>query len=415
MILIFRHYESTGSAPLSESILRFAKAYIRSQLTHQSFSSMKTALYAFRGLDTAMELLGIKSVCDCDSSAFDKALEPLAPSSANVIGPQLGLIARFMEENGLCRYPVGMWKYHRRGKSTFGRVGREFDERRRKGLPDPTALDALAQAYRLAAAPKDVVITSLAAIMCAAPERINEVLVLPSNCEVEPTSSNGKTYLGLRWAGSKGFNDHVKLMLPGMADVVREALAKIRNETAEARRMAFWYESNPNTLYLPKSLEHLRRSEFITADDLGKLLGLSHESANKSNIGRWVKAAGIPVTPIVLKPGSPATHLVKFADFERHMIGLLPRGFPIYDVQTGLRYSDALLTIPYRLFTVRDPSKGCLCMFEKLKYHHFGNSLGQNGVAGSATVFQRVGIDPDRKFKITSHQFRHWLNTLAQG
>ena len=54
-------------------------------------------------------------------------------------------------------------------------------------------------------------------------------------------------------------------------------------------------------------------------------------------------------------------------------------------------------------------------MLEPLKYHHVGNALGQNAKAGSVTLFQRVGLDPERTLSIKSHQFRHWLNTLDQG
>lgn len=44
-------------------------------------------------------------------------------------------------------------------------------------MPTPEALDALAQACLLATDPQDVLTTSVAAILCSAPERINEVLL----------------------------------------------------------------------------------------------------------------------------------------------------------------------------------------------------------------------------------------------
>ena len=43
-------------------------------------------------------------------------------------------------------------------------------------------------------------------------------------------------------------------------------------------------------------------------------------------------------------------------------------------------------------------------MFEVVKYHHIGCALGQNKRAGSTTVFQRVGIDPEGKLEMRSHQ-----------
>jgi hypothetical protein len=115
---------------------------------------------------------------------------------------------------------------------------------------------------------------------------------------------------------------------------------------------------------------------------------------------------------VVRVAGHIPAMVVRFTDFERHIISLLPPQFPYADARTGLKYSDALLVIPAKLFR---NGVGSMCMLEPLKYHHIGNALGQNAKAGSVTVFQRVGLDPDRMLSIRSHQFRHWLNTLAQG
>jgi hypothetical protein len=80
-----------------------------------------------------------------------------------------------------------------------------------------------------------------------------------------------------------------------------------------------------------------------------------------------------------------------------------------------MSYARALLVIPEGLFGNRNDTKGSHCMFETVKYHHIGCSLGQNKRSGSTTIFERVGIDPEGKLAMRSHQFRHWLNTLAQS
>lgn len=251
--------------------------------------------------------------------------------------------------------------------------------------------------------------TSVAAILCSAPERINEVLALAADCEVEQVGEDGRDYLGLRWTGSKGYADHVKLILPGMAGVVREALHNIRAITERARQIARWYEKHPTSLYLPEAYEHLRTNEFVEFEEVAELAGISAKARGTARL--WVNSAGIPDTMIRRKSGHLAK-VVRFSDLERHIISLLPIEFPVMDGQTGLRYADALMVIPRGLFKT---GKGSLCMIEPLRYHHVGNGLGQNRAAGSTTVFQRVGIDRDRRLRINSHQFRHWLNTLAQG
>lgn len=395
------------------SLRAFAKAYARSETAHLSSSVVLRTVKAFEALGAAMEKMGINSLADCDAACFDTAVSELvaegtaATTDAN--GPRLGQIARFLDRNMLCIHPIGRWKYIKQRRSQSGRVGEAFEARQRRSLPDPEAIDALAQAFRLASDPRDVLVTSVAAILCSAPERINEVLNLSANCEVTQTGEDGREYLGLRWAGSKGYADHVKLILPGMADVVREALRKIRVGTDQARRIARWYEEHPTRLYLPEDQEHLRDREFVEFEEIGTLVGLAGTA--RSTVRGWVKAAGIPAT-LILRQSGHLAYVVRFADLEKHIVDLLPSGFPVADSRTGLNYADALTVIPHGLFRNGSAS---LCMIEPLRYHHISYALGQNGSAGSVTVFQRVGLDPDRRLCLRSHQFRHWLNTLAQG
>lgn len=391
----------------------FAKAYVRSQTAHLSSTVVVRAVKAFEAIGTAMEKAGIDSLADCDRACFDAAVSELiangAVATTDAVGPRLGQIARFLDRNLMCVHPIARWRYPKQRASTNGRVGDAFEARKRRSLPDPEAIDALAQAFQLASDPRDVLTTSVAAILCSAPERINEVLALPVNCEVDQTGDDGRGYLGLRWAGSKGYADHVKLILPAMADVVREALRKIHAITDQARSVARWYENNPTRLYLPEGHEHLRGKEFVELEEIAPLLGLAKPT--RPVIRYWVKTAGLQVTKVRRQSGQFA-QVIRFADLEKHLIGLLPTGFPIADSKTGLKYADALTAIPYGLFRNGEPS---LCMIEPLRYHHIAYALGQNNEAGSVTVFQRVGLDPERRLSIRSHQFRHWLNTLAQG
>lgn len=412
--LYFAEVTGAGGRTLSPGVQLFAKAYVRSEVAHLSFTAMDRAVRALHALGAAMDKQGLGSVAECGRITFDAAVAELVGSSGDAtvdaVGPRLGKIARFLGDKLLCVHSTGIWRYQKRLPSTQGRVGEAFEARRRKLMPAPTALDALAHAFHLASDPRDVLITSVAAILCSAPERFNEVLALPVNCEVESVGEDGKTYLGLRWSGSKGYAGHVKLILPGMADVVREALRRIRAITDFPRAVARWYTANPTRLYLPPEYEHLRTREFINFEDIAGLLGTRGDKRGSAR--HLVLKAGIPVSKVVRVAGHIPASVVRFTDFERYMVGQLPPQFPFADIRTGLKYADALLVVPDGFFR---RGAGSACMLEPLKYHHICNGLGQNAVAGSTTVFQRVGLDPDRLLSIKSHQFRHWLNTLAQG
>ncbi|NEX60092.1 integrase [Noviherbaspirillum galbum] len=408
-----------GGAPFCDQVKGFAKAYIRSNLGNRASASFTFAITAFRALNEAIQQLDVQSLVDCDASVFNKAAEFIRAKTDvgdnESAGYMLAKIARYLDEKGMVYAPLHNWHYPRIRKATGGRVGPEFEQRRQQKMPDPAALDGLAQAFHLAAEPRDVLITSVAAILCSAPERINEVMVLPENCEVEQDGKDGRKYLGLRWAGSKGAADHIKWILPGMTDVVREALARIRRITEPAREMARWYEQNPEKLFLPPELEHLRDQDIMVLDKVWQIVNLA---PNKRAVRSWMQKAGIPFIYIPFQhpiQGEIQIKAARFADIERHIVNTLPPGFPIYDEGRDLKYSEALLVIPGGLFGNRSDGDGSRCMFEVVKYHHIGCALGQNKLSGSTTVFQRVGIDAEGKLGMRSHQFRHWLNTLAQG
>ena len=91
-----------------------------------------------------------------------------------------------------------------------------------------SALAALAHIFRTATKPGDVLVSSIMAILCAAPSRIGEVFLLCADCEVIQNDSQGTAVYGLRWYPEKGAPPQTKPIITSMVDVVREALNKIR-------------------------------------------------------------------------------------------------------------------------------------------------------------------------------------------
>ncbi|WP_431290960.1 hypothetical protein [Burkholderia cepacia] len=417
--LNFKQRKATDKQSLCPQILDFSKAYVRNECYHTSSSDAKRCVTAFRALDAAIREYGIKSLVDCDAGTFNRASEFIRAWSKigedRSAGLKLAVIARFMDEHGLVYAPLHNWKYIPLSRQTSGRIGAEFERRRQKNLPSDESLDAMAQAFHLATEPRDVLVTSIAAIFCAAPERINELMALPNDCEIEQTGSDGKTYLGLRWLGSKGAKDHIKWIIPGMADVVNKALANIRAITDSTRKIALWYENNSQKLYLPPHLEHLRKKSILQLEDIWEIANLYPD---KRSVRTWMAKNDIPYTFIKKqypKRGSIRIMAAKFKDIERYIVSTLPKGFPIHDERSGLKYSDALFTIPRGLFSNRSNSGGEPCMFEYIKYHHICCAFGYQKGGHARSVFERLGLDPDGKLSIRSHQFRHWLNTLAQS
>ena len=171
-------------APTSmpEPFLGFAKAYFRYKHGLQPAKAIGFRISALRALCAALEEHGTANPVAADSGVFNRAAQLLAAhyskSAAYRIGHQLELVATFLDDNSLCAVPL-QWKCTiTRPPESGGRVGEVFDKLRNDKLPSALALDTLARAFVAATEPQDVVITSIAAILCSAPDRINEVLSL---------------------------------------------------------------------------------------------------------------------------------------------------------------------------------------------------------------------------------------------
>ena len=258
---------------------------------------------------------------------------------------------------------------------------------------------------------RDVIPTSMAALMMCSPDRINELFRLSVNCEHEALSDGAMCY-GLRWWSSKGAPPMIKWIPTEMVDVAKTAISKLQVHTEEARRMALWYENNPGVLYLPEELEYLRECELVSASDVRNIIGLS----TNSGACCWARESGVIriVGKQFVSKGDSMAYWFAFKDIESAVVAMLPSGFPLFDKASKLNYGNTLLIVPKNLF---HPNRATYrCMFEEITTDTFNNQLGASVMHGKSSVFSRLGfVDEDgNDFKISSHQFRHLLNTIAQ-
>jgi hypothetical protein len=326
-------------------------------------------------------------------------------TTAYRVGRQLQMIAEFLSTKHLLTVPV-IWRNHIKRISDGARVGVAFDLRRQEKLPSATALDALARIFNLATEPNDVLVSSIAAILCAAPDRINEVLHLEYDCEVrQSVPSTGNTAYGLRWRPSKGADSMIKWLVGSMASVVHKAIANIREITDPARAIAKWYEDNPKKLYLPVHLEHLRQKQNWSLQELNDALF----STKNRGVPTWCRYHKVPMLKHVRKI------TVAFVDVERAVLAMLPPTFPIADAERGLKYSEALCLVQKNTF--HDTRANYRCMMDLTSAMDIASRLGGRSKTGVRSIFDRFGFcEADGSpIHIRTHQFRHYLNTLAQA
>jgi hypothetical protein len=413
--LVFSTWDTVNDAAPSsmpEPFLSFAKAFMRYQHALRPTKGVGQRLAALRALEAA---LSENSPGTPPTAASPQTLhraaqlvkEKYSGGVAYRVGGQLELVAAFLADHHLLAAPT-QWRNPIGRPRDSVRVGHEFDAQRRTKLPSPAALDALAKVFRLASEPVDVLVSSVAAILCSAPDRINEVLHLEVDCEVtQVVPSSGAAAYGLRWRPSKGADAMVKWVVPSLADVVRQAVTNIRRLTQAARDVAKWYEENPRRLYLPPHLEHLRSRHRLSMLELAEILFA--EPVGRHTSHDWCRRHG------VLVEATMGRRSVAFTDAQDAILALLPRGFPVANAERGLNFGNALCLIQRN--ALHRGKATYRCAIDLLEHGDIASRLGARSATGIASIFDRFEFreDDGRPIRVRSHQFRHYLNTLAQA
>lgn len=391
---------------MREPFRSFAKAFVRYHFGLRPWKGPTEWMGALRLLEEALARNGRAGVHQATVETFDRAAavarKNYEGTTAYRAGARLAELARFLDEHFLVERTL-QWRHpFKRPEKYTSRIGERFERRREAKLPSQADLDALAEAFKHATEVQDRIITSGAAVMLGNPCRISELLTLPVECEITAPLRQGGSSYGLRWWPAKGAAPQVKWIPAAMIDVVRRAVKTIRELTEPARRIADWYERSPSTLYLPERLAGLREKRYLTHEEVGQLIG---GSDGKEFCYRHR-----------LKPGPAGRRVtVAFKDVERALLSYLPRGFPVLDAETGLRFSQALFIV--RRSEFRSYSAGLYeCMCQRVSPQAFNAVLGAAAKFGHSSVFSRLGLNrPDGSpIRFTSHQFRHYVDTLAQ-
>lgn len=100
-------------------------------------------------------------------------------------------------------------------------------------------------------------------------------------------------------------------------------------------------------------------------------------------------------------------------DLEKAIRSLLPPHFPYFDTRKTIRFSD-MLFVQSNNETLFNVGAGCRAMFYLYTFSILVVQL--TGKVGAKSIFERHGIVEldGSHVRLTTHQFRHWINTLLQ-
>lgn len=489
-----------GRTPLSEPVKTFAKSYLtylRANGHVPNVSKLASVLAALRFLELAyrMRFEGVP-VYKFNGELFQATVPLIVENSvagrAALTGQLMQQIVDFINDKKLTEVPVA-WKNPIKVPPHYHElVGEQGDIARAKKLPSRTAIDGICKLFHQTHSgeikdEKAKLATATCAILMAAPSRVNELLLAPCNIEVENFSSANAGYK-LRWFPEKGGAPLTKEVPSALVDTVKLALTTLKESSKQGRKVAKWYESNPNGIYYYPDVAHLAKRRLLTkkqvmriyygrqvapnamdmlfarhgmecvnkaslAEKSGPIQNFyrreeveavldmtfngeiaSRELVSINNILATMKAQGhqnakvkrIALLNRVKRLGLRQVDLEDYDlddsfpialyrrdDLEKAIRSLLPPHFPYFDTKKTIRFSD-MLFVQSNNETLFNVGAGCRAMFYLYTITSLVAQLTGNGSAKS--IFMRHGmVEPDGSpIRLTTHQFRHWINTLLQ-
>lgn len=389
--------------------LCFAKAYLRYQQGHAP-TKTKVEMPALKCVERALCERGLAPDIACATMstldrAADLARERFSPGVAYQAGREIERLAKFVSEKRLVPRTLDWRNPIKRPEDTV-RTGNEAKERREAKLPNDEALDALAQIF--ASSPKvdrDIFTTSTAAILLGAPSRASAVFLLLDQCEVVERKRDGSTAYGWRFPSDKGAEPSIKWVPDVMVDVAKEAVARLRRATVEGRRLAAWLEAHPDQFYRHAKCPVVSEDQPLSVLEAADALGIPTESEHHCR--KELRRIGLS--------GRNGANTLQTLNAWVH--SHLPEGFPWLDRGKGVKFSEALFCFRSRQLRV-DAKLASPVLLSSVSINVLNNDLGPRktkGDYGPPSIFERHGYRhrDGKAIKLTTHQFRHLLNTIA--
>ena len=264
------------------------------------------------------------------------------------------------------------------------------------------AVIAMSEIVRRQGDDREILRASIVETLMCAPWRITELLNLLKECVRRQHIANSadkspEDAFGVAYGGSKGAEDAIKWIPTAMVEIAERAIIDMIRITQPARDVALWMEQNPGRAFLAEPFRLAGLGNPMSMQDVADALGL----ASKAAATYWLKSNGVRVNKI---GGRCRCSLGELEAAVLRAQPQLPAGSP--------PLSEYLLLVPAHFFRDDMATLNPIVTFvTDAQIHGFLSTIGRH-----KSVFERFDItDADGKpYVITSHAFRHYLNTIAK-
>lgn len=355
--------------------------------------------------------------CRLVPADFDNACEIVAGrggtgASRYRLGLPLQEISSFLSRYQVTNFAF-QWRNTFERVANNTRVGKNAEKNRAKVVSDDV-LDEIARLSHLVASHSDRMLMAGTKLFHCAPWRMGEVNTIPDDPWVtQPKSGpdgavldpNGVPVLrhGIRYWPEKSDRPDIKWIPDVMVPVARDAIDTLVALSQPARAVAAWYECNPGRAWLPGP--DLGPDQRFTPNDLVQMFSLSHRAGMQ-----WLRTRHTPLNE------TTRPYTVTRCDLEAALLRDWEKLTYLTKDRRGLPRSKHLfLTLANQHHATRGVNP---CMLDMTTDQHFSDFLSGRGSDGDRvkSVFERFGSHDAEgaPMRVNSHQFRHWLNTVAQ-
>ena len=208
---------------------------------------------------------------------------------------------------------------------------------------------------------------------------------------------------GVFFAG-KGYGGDIKWIPSPMVPIAKEAVVRLTRLSKNARELALWIEKHPDEYFHHQDCPDVSGDELLTIEEACKFLGVAYTN-------RKICRVSLAQRGLVARDGFHTLNsLWKYA------LGKLPKDFPWFDKEKGIKYSNALFAL--NKSQLKHNVTTCRIELIRTCRHTFSQQLSKisNGKYIKQGILDRYGYlsENGESLKTNSHSVRHFVNTISQ-
>ena len=402
--------------PLAAPFIEFAKAYIRYTYSlnpirnlarHiESLRIVEMALYNIKGKADILQLdyLVIHEVENIVSKKYKKGTK-----SVNKLGYQIQKLFDFCRENKITPQ-LPLWKNpYKRPRDLTILLDEKGKEYRSSKMPTDEEMMLVAKLFHDAPNldKETEYYTAVMALLMVAPSRCSELMSLSVNCLEWEEDSLGNKQLGIRWIPAKNGKEGLKWVPSSMQDVIIEAVKRLTDIGALARKAAKFAEENPNTVMISPDqgmqVSHYLPQKPLTEIEIGKVLEINGKHGIKTKwFEKLMKENSGIITPNVLGKYLYEKYTSKF------------NYWPYIDKNKNVKASEALLL--FRENEFHDDFLPKKFSFILPTVNLINDRFCYSDTRPKTSLWEKHCITTSKGefVRLLSHNARHWLSTKAE-